>query len=157
MTAQIRKANVADIPTLIRLRFAFLTDFFGETKFDPQLTVALRDYFSRELPAGNCIAYLAEADRRAIATGFLIFRPMPPSHMVPTGQEAYIANVYTHPAHRGRSIATEILRRLIADARTAGCSRVGLHAAVKARPLYQRAGFEPVDSEMRLVFDKEKG
>jgi GNAT superfamily N-acetyltransferase len=63
---------------------------------------------------------------------------------------AYIMNMYTLPRHRGRGIATELLARLVAHARQKDCARAFLHALANARSIYERAGFLPDDSEMRL-------
>ena len=64
--------------------------------------------------------------------------------------QAFVLNVYTLPAWRGRGFATRLLEKTIAAARDVRCGRVVLHAAARAVPIYLRTGFVPVDTEMRL-------
>jgi hypothetical protein len=42
--------------------------------------------------------------------------------------------------------------KLVDYARASGCCVIRLHAADKARPIYQKAGFVAVSSEMKLEF-----
>ena len=107
-------------------------------------------YFTETLPTREFTAYVAVADGRVVATSALIVRRNPPSAKNLEGLEGFILNVFTIPAFRGQGIATSLLKRTIATAREARCSRVVLHAAEKAVPIYMRAGFVAVNSEMRL-------
>lgn len=148
----LRLATVGDIDALVALRAAFLSEFFGA---DPQgiaLLTALGDYFTLAVPEGRFIAYLAEEGGRIVGIGGMVYHIHPPSVINLGGKEAYLMNMYTLPDYRGRGIATRILAKLVAHAKEAGCGRVTLHSAQKARPIYTRAGFEAVTSEMRLVF-----
>jgi GNAT superfamily N-acetyltransferase len=100
------------------------------------------------LSSGRC--YLAVVGGRVVATSGLIIHRHPPSARNPEGREAFVLNMYTVPAWRGRGLASSLLQRVLAAARQAGCSRVILHAAPRAAPIYLRAGFLSVDTEMRL-------
>ena len=59
-------------------------------------------------------------------------------------------NMYTLPEERGRGLATELLKRLLDDARELRIAVVVLHAMPKGRSIYLKAGFVPSESEMRL-------
>jgi len=59
-------------------------------------------------------------------------------------------NMYTVPQHRGRGVATALLRLLLDHARRERCGGAVLHAMPNARSIYARAGFVPADTEMRL-------
>jgi len=145
-----RLATAADIAALVNLRMAFLADVAGADPKDPVLLNALSRYFSVAVPAGEFTAYLAIANDQIIATSGLVYHRNPPSARNPQGKQAYIMNMYTVPAWRGRGIASELLTRLLAIARQENCRWVSLHSYPRAKPIYLKAGFQPVEDEMRL-------
>lgn len=49
--------------------------------------------------------------------------------------------VATHPDHRGRGLATGLLRRALREARDRGCETASLIATAAGRPVYERLGF----------------
>jgi GNAT superfamily N-acetyltransferase len=151
MEVSFRTATADDIGILVEFRAAFLAEFF-RTETTDALLAAVRAYFTSAVPSGEFVAYLAEVDGLAIAVGGLVYKQFPPSSANLGGRVGYILNMYTRPDWRGHGAATAILRRLVDHAKTAGCGRVDLHAAPKARPIYQKAGFVAVDAEMRLDF-----
>lgn len=145
-----RFATAHDVDALIELRMAFLGEVAGADADDRELRGALRDYFGAALGAGEFVSCLAEMQGRVIAASGMVFHQHPPSSANRSGKVAYIMNMYTLPQHRGRGIATELVTRLIAHARQNDCARAFLHALPNARSIYERAGFLPDDSEMRL-------
>jgi len=64
-------------------------------------------------------------------------------------KHGYLLGAYVLPELRGHGIATELLRVSLAHLKQIGCTKCVLHAADRARSLYERAGFEP-SNEMRL-------
>ena len=145
-----RFATAHDVEALIELRMAFLGELAGAEAEDRELRRALRDYFGAALAAGEFVSYVAEIQGQVIAASGMVFHLHPPSPANRSGKVAYIMNMYTIPRHRGRGIATELLARPVAHARQNDCARAFLHALPNARSLYQRAGFLPDDSELRL-------
>jgi GNAT superfamily N-acetyltransferase len=146
-----RLATAEDAASLARLRAAFLAEVAQADAADPALLDALRRYFAAALPAGEFVAYLAEAGGEIVATSGLVFHRHAPSHHNHSGCEGYILNMYTLPAWRGRGIATTLLRKLLDVASERGCPRVSLHARPQGRPIYVKAGFVAVETEMRLA------
>ena len=53
----------------------------------------------------------------------------------------------TAPAARGRGAGTAVLAALLAHARAEGASRVWATVRIRARPLYERAGFRALSAE----------
>ncbi|MCC6678054.1 MAG: GNAT family N-acetyltransferase [Phycisphaerales bacterium] len=149
-TIGFRAATADDVETLIAMRCAFLAEATGGEPPGPAVREAMRRYFLEALPTSEFTSMLALADDAVVAISGLVRRRVPPSGLFPTGREAYIMNMYTVPAWRGRGIATELLRRLVELARLHGCGKITLHAFPKAAPIYARAGFTVVDGEMRL-------
>jgi GNAT superfamily N-acetyltransferase len=144
-----RLATSDDVRTLVSLRATFLAEVSGADAADPLLLESLLRFFSTSVPKGDFVGYFATVESRIVATGGLVFHNYPPSPKNIQGRPAYIMNMYTLPGWRGRGIGSEILRRLIDVARRQ-CRWVQLHAVSKARPIYAKAGFTPMDNEMRL-------
>lgn len=150
----IRRATVADLPTLIELRLALFRTMRGsDDAFDDEaLAAALGDYFATELPAGRFHAWLAcDPAGVAIGCGGLVFVQKPPSSGNHSGREAYLMNMYTIPAWRGRGVAGLLLRQILPFVRDSGAGAVRLHATAQGQSIYERAGFEPIGTEMVLA------
>jgi GNAT superfamily N-acetyltransferase len=151
MMITYRLATLDDLDSLIPLRIAMQKEVgHGDDAHWATLESSLRSYFTTNIPSREFVAYVAEVGGRIIATSGIVFHQHPPTGGNVTGREAYIMNMYTVAEFRGQGIAGELLRRLIELARDQGCGRVLLHAQSKAKPLYRKAGFVDVDSEMRL-------
>ncbi len=105
------------------------------------------------LRRASFVAIVAEgADHRPAASGCLWFQPSQPRVLMPQLETPYILSMYTAPGDRRRGLASQIVRRLIGEARRRGYPRVTLHASSQGKPVYERLGFEPT-SEMRLWLD----
>lgn len=158
MGPTIRRATLDDLDTLIDLRLALMRDLGDLPDEDAatRLAAILRDYFAAELPDGRFLGWLAcDDDGAAIGCGGLVYLRKPPMLANPTGREAYVMNMYTAPAWRGRGVATQILAAIVAHARESGVPRVHLHASDQGRPVYARAGFLAIGKEMVLPLGEE--
>lgn len=156
----IRRATVADLPTLVELRLALFRAMSreGEVADEGALATALGDYFATELPAGRFHAWLAcDSNGAAIGCGGLVFVQKPPSSGNCSGREAYLMNMYTTPDWRGRGIAGQILGQILAFVRDSGVNVVRLHATAPGRPIYERAGFASSGTEMVLALKWKVG
>jgi GNAT superfamily N-acetyltransferase len=150
MEITYRETTVADIDLLARLRLAFLAEFHATDDRDPNLLAAARDYFAAAVPRGDFIGFFAESDGQVVGVGGMVINRLPPSTTNFPGREAYIVNMYTHPAWRGRGIAARIVALLTERARQEKCRRAILRAVPQARPIYTRAGFDAAGSVMEL-------
>lgn len=152
----IRRATVADLPTLVELRLALFRAMgvAGDTPDGGVLAVALADYFATALPAGRFRAWLAcEPDGAVIGCGGLVFAQKPPAPGNCSGREAYVMNMYTIPAWRGRGVAGQILGQILGFVRDSGVTSVRLHATAQGRPIYECAGFEEAGTAMVLMVE----
>jgi GNAT superfamily N-acetyltransferase len=96
--------------------------------------------------------YLGEVDGEGVGTATLLTMPNLTYECAPT---AFVEAVVVSAAHRRRGIATAILRRVLEDTRSTGCSKVQLlshkrHAADGAHGLYTKLGFESEAEGFRL-------
>jgi GNAT superfamily N-acetyltransferase len=64
-------------------------------------------------------------------------------------QYGYIWGVFVEPEYRGSGLGKQLVEACIEYLRSLGCTRVTLHAAPLAEPLYKRLGFVP-NNEMKL-------
>jgi N-acetylglutamate synthase-like GNAT family acetyltransferase len=149
---QIRRATVADIPAIIRLRRAMFEElgYVDEAALDAA-DAASRAYLHRALPLRRYRGWVAaDAAGEVVAAGGLIFERHPPCPCNLGGRLAYVVGVGTDPARRDDLLAGRILARLLADARRAGVTAVTVHASERGREVYERLGFVP-SNELRAV------
>ena len=156
MTAMpvIRRATPADIEALARLRLALLREM-GNVRDESQevpLLDALRDYFQRTMSTDEFLAWVAEAEGETVAISGLVFFERPPDAGNPAGVEAYLMNMYTLPAWRGRGLGSALLDEIIGFVRTTPARRISLHATDVGRPVYESAGFRAATSVMELAW-----
>ena len=145
-----RSADMRDVEALALLRREFLLEVADARPDDTSILPRLRNWFKDKLPNGDFSAILALAGDEVIASSGLVVHEHPPGIMIPNGREAYIMNMYTKPAWRGRGIATVIFRKLLEVARQKDCTRVALHALPAGRGIYEKEGFVAGNKEMRL-------
>jgi len=149
----IRRATLADLETLVALRFGLFRDLGRalDAAGTATLDAAMRAYIVEELPAERFIGWLAcDDDGAPIGCGGFVFvrRPLQPEDT--SGREGYIMNMYTEPAWRGRGVASLMVRAILNFARTAGVRQIHLHASAQGRSVYERAGFVALATEMGI-------
>lgn len=147
-----RKAGPEDLELLTKTRIMVLRAVHGlpEEADLSDLADRSRQYYQRALRDGAHTAYLVyDGDRLIGAGGVSYFQVMPTCHN-PTGQKAYIMNMYTDPAYRRRGVARRTLDLLVRDARGRGVTAISLDATAMGRPLYEAYGFVGMEAEMEL-------
>jgi len=147
-----RKADIKDIETLIDLRIDFMKEVMGikDDQKDVELRKLLFEYFSDLIPKDEFVAWLAISEDKVIATSGLSFYKRPPSYKNFEGKVAYIMNMYTLPAYRGKGVAKALFSKIIEEAKAMGYHYFSLHATEMGRPIYKKFGFNESDDEMIL-------
>lgn len=110
----------------------------------------------RMMRSEHLTVYLAEVNRQVVGTATLITVPNLTYDCAPT---AFVEAVVVAEGHRRKGVATAIMRRLLRDARSAGCNKVQLlshkrHASDGAHRLYTSLGFEPEAEGFRMYLQK---
>ena len=133
----IRPALAGDIPRLC----ALLAELFAqESDFTPNVE---RQRRGLELILGNPGSgrvYCATRSGAVIGMAAILFTVS----TAEGGRAAWLEDMVVDPAWRGRGVGTQLLNHAVAEARTAGCTRItlltdaGNHRAMR---LYSRAGF----------------
>jgi GNAT superfamily N-acetyltransferase len=111
-----------------------------------------RQTWSRMMGTDDLAVYLAERGGQAIGTATLLIMPNLTYECAPTG---FVEAVVVADGHRRMGVATAIMRRVLDDARLAGCNKIQLlshkrHATDGAHRLYAALGFEPEAEGFRL-------
>lgn len=102
------------------------------------------------------MVYLAEIAGEPVGTATQMIMPNVTYDCLPT---AFIEAVVVAAEYRRQGIASAMLRRLLEDARSAGCNKVQLlshkrHARDGAHNLYSSLGFEPEAEGFRLYLQQ---
>lgn len=146
------QAGIEDLDLLVKTRIQVLraANQLEETADLSQVETQSRHYYEKALTDGSHIAYLVFDGDTFVSTGGISFFQVMPTVHNPTGEKAYIMNMYTHPDYRRRGIATQTLELLVQAAKKRGVSHISLEATEMGRPLYVRYGFVSMQNEMEL-------
>lgn len=152
MSVTIRTASKGDIETLINFRFMYMTDVEGELseKQSTALKSQLPEYFEKHM-GQDFTAYIAEDNGKAVSVIFMVRLEKPASVHFLSGSTCYLMNVYTISEYRRLGIASQILDRLISDAKAEGITCIDLSATEMGKHVYLKKGFiERGNTEMRM-------
>lgn len=167
---RIRPLDAADVPVAARLRIELLEETGGA--LPPAQRQALLEanqaFFQRHLGSPAWQSWVAEFDPAPApaaapaspvvgAIGTLAFFERPPYPGNPLGRDAYLLNMFTAPAYRGKGAARAIVQAVIGEARRRGVRKLILHATEAGRPIYAEAGFGPSMAYMELALDDDHG
>lgn len=152
MDLTYKRASIDDLDILTETRIEVLRAANGlpeGTDMDEVKRQTIR-YYKKALLDGTHIAYLVfDGEFFAGAGGVSFFQVMPTYHN-PSGEKAYIMNMYTRPEYRRRGVAYKTLDMLVQDALNRGVTAISLEATDMGRPLYERYGFVRMNGEMEL-------
>ena len=145
----IKRIGLDNLDTLIQWRMEVLHEVFANSKnVDWQaLEKENREYYEREIPREGHIACMAEPQ---IGCGALCLYPEMPSPDNPSGQCAYLMNVYVRPEYRGKSYGRNIVEWLIAQARQRGITKIYLESSEYGKAMYQKLGFKEMKDYYKL-------
>lgn len=151
-----RRATLNDIPELIKFKLLLLDELHEEENKDnlDQLIKELEKFFKEHLGTNDFVSWVVEYEGEIIATSGLIMWRVPPRYDCLHGRYGYISNMYTVPKARRNGISTELIKRLIEEARILGIDILNLHATKDGIQMYRRFGFtDPIDPEIELNLD----
>ena len=145
-----RKASVSDLDILVKSRIEVLrvaNGLSGETDMSlvEQETAV---YYKNCFIADEHVAYLVYYGEALVGCGGISFYKVMPTFCTPSGECAYIMNMYTKPEYRRKGVAIKTLDLLVNEARRRGVAKITLEATASGKPLYERYGFVPMNDEM---------
>ena len=152
-----RRATLDDVPALVDYRIRFLNELNHHSEDNETKIVreSLQQYFSKAIPSNAFIAWLAEYDGKIIATSGMVVQQIPARYGgVESGKLGYLLNFYTISKARRKGIGTQLLSKLIEEAKSLGLKYLYLHASKDGINIYRRAGFvEPEQPELALKLE----
>lgn len=152
MNLTYKKATIDDFEILTETRITVLRAA-NKLSDDVNMSVVKEEsyrYYQDALTNDSHVAYLVFDDDEFVGAGGISFFKVMPTFHNPTGQKAYIMNMYTKPEYRRNGIAYKTLDLLIAEAKCKGITTISLEATDMGRPLYEKYGFVKMDDEMEL-------
>ena len=152
MNLTYKKATIDDLELLTDTRITVLR---AANKLSDEVDMsAVKEksyrYYCDALTNDTHVAYLVFDDNEWVGAGGISFFKVMPTFHNPTGQKAYIMNMYTKPEYRRNGIAYKTLNLLIAEAKRKGITSISLEATDMGRPLYEKYGFVKMNDEMEL-------
>lgn len=151
-----RRATLDDIPELIKFKLLLLDELHEEENKDnlAQLIKELEKFFKEHLVTNDFVSWIVEYEGEIIATSCLILCRVPPRYDCLHGRYGYISNMYTVPKARRNGISTELVKRLVEEAKILNIDILNLHATKDGIQMYRRFGFtDPIDPELELNLD----
>lgn len=156
-----RKANPADIPTVIALRLGYMRETHEDITQETLDRIAgqSRGYFQEHLNR-DCIVYLAEeecggGEIRPAGCVFFLLINKPSSPLFITGKTGTLMNVYTLPDFRRRGIAEKLVSMAIEEGKALDLTYIELRATQCGYPLYKKLEFaedKSIYMSMKLTF-----
>jgi GNAT superfamily N-acetyltransferase len=137
-----------DIPLLIELRKRQLIDE-GQNP-DVNMDQELVKFFNNHFADNTLVEWVAEEDGKIVGTAAILFFEFPPAFTNPSGIKGYITNMYTVPEYRGQGLASELLKKVLDEARSRNVKNILLAASDMGKPVYKKVGFEEAGDWMKM-------
>lgn len=141
------KLTMAQLDDFISMRIAQLRE--EGAKEDIDLAPNLLDYYTRHIPDGSFVSWLAMDGDRIVATSGMSIVEKPPYFGCPSGKIGLLSSMYTVKEYRRQGIARELLSRVVNEARKKGCGTVQITASDMGVKLYTSFGFEKNNNFMQ--------
>ncbi len=152
MNIEIKQADLSNIDTLIEWRMEVLHEVFSipnEQNTD-DLRNANFNYYNTVLNNGRHISCFALSNNKIVGCGDMCLYSEMPSPDNPTGQCAYLMNIYTRAEFRKQGIGGKIVSWLIKKAKNKGITKIYLETSENGRSMYEKLGFLPMVGYMIL-------
>ena len=152
MNLTYKRATLDDLDILTETRITVLraANQLSDEEDMAEVKEQSYEYYKNALQNDTHIAYLVfDGDEFVGAGGVSFFRVMPTFHN-PSGEKAYIMNMYTNPEYRRQGIAYKTLALLVKEAKERGIKSISLESTESGRALYEKFGFVKMNDEMEL-------
>lgn len=148
----IRAATPADVDIITHHRRRMFVDAGrADNRVLDVMEEQFRPWLASMLAEGKYMGWLAMQGDDVIGGAGLLLLDWPPHPLDPTSDHrGYLLNVYVHPEHRRKRLASQLIELALAEARRRKIRVVSLHSTDAARPLYESNGFRQTN-EMFFV------
>lgn len=146
---EFRKAGPKDLEVIYQERLEFSRRMRNyEITLSEDYMKNTYAYLKEHMADDTLVAWLAEENRVIIATVMVSYYQIIPTLANPTGKAGYIVNVYTKQEYRRQGIATQLLNRILEDAKERNVGKLYLSATDMGKPVYEKLGFETLTRDM---------
>ena len=146
MDITYRKLTKNELNEIIKMRIDQLTEeYLSSGKTVPEgvdLEESLRTFYERNMAAGTYVSWLAFDGDKIVGTSGMSFAEKPPYFTCPTGRLGILSSMYTDPDYRRMGIASELLKRVVQEAKDYGCGTIYITASDVGVKLYEAFGFK---------------
>jgi len=148
----VRAATLEDLGTVAGFRTRFVAEMRGvdEAALPADFAERTLQNHVRSFRAGRLRSWLAWETSQPVGVISSLVDEVPPRPEDTQELQGFVTNLYVLPTHRGRGIASALLKRCIEDAETTGVRMLGLHSTAAARGLYKQMGFREAPSWLEL-------
>ena len=156
MEITYKKLTENELDTIIKMRINQLTEeYTSEGKTVPKdvdLESSLREFYTKNMANGTYVSWLAMDGDKIVGTSGMSFAEKPPYFTCVTGRLGILSSMYTDPDYRRMGIATNLLDRVVAEARNYGCGTIYITASNMGVKLYESYGFKHNGNFMQFNF-----
>jgi GNAT superfamily N-acetyltransferase len=148
-----RKLCNNDMDLFIRLRLDFINEFHKDIdKIEKdKIKTSLENYFERHIENNDFIGIICEYNEKIISVAYLIIGELPANRNFINGKTGTLLNVYTYPEYRKNGIGTNVIKKIIEEAKKQNVSTIDLLASEDGENVYKKIGFvETEDKSMQL-------
>ncbi len=152
MDIQIQKADLSDLDLLMQWRMEVLNEVFppSEYYFPEGLEEENRNYYKWALAEEKHIACFVRVDGEIVGCGGLCLYQEMPSPDNPSGQCAYLMNIYCRSPFRKQGVGEAVIRWLTDQAKERNITKIYLETSKRAKRLYEQIGFCEMEDMMIL-------
>jgi GNAT superfamily N-acetyltransferase len=151
--ARVRRAEVADLATVVALRLALLREYadhpvYGRLRSDAESRA--RPLFEQQIRGTDQAIFLAERDGQDV--GIVRCADVRGSPLLVPERYCYVTSVFVRPEYRREGVLSALMREAEAWARSRGLTEMRLHNSTLseiAQRSWDQLGFE-VNEEVRL-------
>lgn len=159
MELSLQQAGLDQLELILQWRMRVIQAVFAPVPDEelPALKAANRAYYLKHLSDGSHLSYFLRMseegqpdgeESRIIGCCALCLWQEMPSPDNPSGQCAYVMNVYVDPAFRRHHAAHWMIEQLTARALECKAGKIYLETTEAARTLYRGCGFVPLEDYM---------
>ncbi len=151
-----KKLSENEISRIIKMRIDQLTEeYTSQGRTVPQgvdLETSLKAFYEKNLDAGTYVSWLAFDGDKIVGTSGMSFAEKPPYFTCPSGKLGILSSMYTDPNYRRMGIATQLLDRVVKEAKDRGCGTIYITASDMGVKLYESYGFKHNGNFMQYNF-----
>ena len=135
-----------ELGRIIEMRIEQLTEEYTsagkKVPEDVDLETALLDFYKRNMAAGTYVSWLAFDGDKIVGTSGMSFAEKPPYFTCTSGKLGILSSMYTDKNYRRMGIATQLLDRVVKEAKDYGCGTIYITASNVGVKLYEAYGFK---------------